>query len=98
MEAAQLDEYPMVAYMDDSYHCNIEARDAAGCFTTATPHTIYIQRDLPRSLEHLVVLHELAHYYQYHNGLELSECGADEIAASWGADISLSAYQEECRP
>lgn len=97
MQAAQLESYPAVAYMEDSTVCAGLGLGTSGCFSSATPNIIYIAHDLPASIEKSVILHELAHYYQHQNGLPLDECHADELAALWGANPEHSGYKDECR-
>lgn len=98
MQSANLDEYPVVAYMEDSAQCGGLGNETAGCFSTLTPEIIYIARDLPASIERSVILHELAHYVQYKSGLELDECQADYMAEAWGANPDHSGYKDECYP
>lgn len=86
-----------IVYTDDERNCGSQSEKGlgvGGCFSSATPNTIYISPGASFGLRQYLILHEGTHYLQFRDGRDLDECEADRNAKKLGASMSFSSYKE----
>lgn len=92
---------PVAIVITDDPNVNCGAAASAsgkgGCFTSKYPDQIHISSGLDGEALRYIVLHEYAHWHQYHNDLPLDECEADRLAIEWGAHPLYSYYDCELK-
>jgi len=93
MTTAVGEDVPEIVFTNDWRNCGGSSGHQGGCFSPHTPDTIYVSPNLRYTVMKYVVLHELAHYEQFKNDVEINECDADAQARAWGADTSGSGYK-----
>lgn len=67
--------------------CGHPKTEWGGCFDANDPYTVQVAT-YGGAYDDYTILHELSHVRQWREGLPMTECGADENAASWGALVS----------
>jgi Zn-dependent peptidase ImmA (M78 family) len=70
--------------------CELQGDVFLGCFTAATPNTIYVAPDMSDANEYYIVLHEIGHVLQHRLGNMQDECAADRFAQSMRSNLGMT--------